>query len=298
VSRRAIGVDIGGTKIAVGAVSENGAIAALTTTPTLPERAFEEGLEAIVSAIGTVLDAAGWSVLDVCGIGIGCAGPLDLVRGTIENQFTLAGWKGCDIVTPLRERFGVPAWLENDADAALVGEVAFGAGRGCENVVMLTFGTGIGSGILVGGRIHRGHAGGHPEMGHVPVVDDGAICYCGRRGCLESVASGTAIAAAGRASAPDVFAARAAGDPGATRIVERALRATAVAAWSILHSFLPERLVLGGGLMEEHYEIFAEPVRLAIAATTLLPAGITVERAQRGSAAGLLGAARIAMERA
>jgi glucokinase len=273
VSRRAIGVDIGGTKIAVGAVSENGAIAALTTTPTLPERAFEEGLEAIVSAIGTVLDAAGWSVLDVCGIGIGCAGPLDLVRGTIENQFTLAGWKGCDIVTPLRERFGVPAWLENDADAALVGEVAFGAGRGCENVVMLTFGTGIGSGILVGGRIHRGHAGGHPEMGHVPVVDDGAICYCGRRGCLESVASGTAIAAAGRAS-------------------------TAVAAWAILHSFLPERLVLGGGLMEEHYEIFAEPVRLAIAATTLLPAGITVERAQRGSAAGLLGAARIAMERA
>lgn len=298
MSLRAIGVDIGGTKIAVGAVAENGAIAALTTTPTLPEQGFERGRDAIASAVDTVLAAAAWSVLDVCGIGIGCAGPLDPARGTIENRFTLPGWTGRDIVTPLRERFGVPAWLENDADAAVVGEAAFGAARGCANVVMLTFGTGIGAGILVGGRIHRGHAGGHPEMGHVPALEDGAICYCGRRGCLESVASGTAIGEAGKASAPAVFAAHAAGDPSAKRVVERALRATGIAAWTILHSFLPQRIVLGGGLMDEHYETFAEPVRRAIEAATLVPPGVTVERAQRGSAAGMLGAARIAMERA
>jgi glucokinase len=297
LSARAIGVDIGGTKIAVGAVDADGAIVAQTSVPTRPERGFERGLEAIAGAIESTLAQAGWSASDLAGIGIGCAGPLDPARGTIENRFTLPGWKGSDVVSPLRERFGVPAWLENDADAAAVGEAFAGAARGCANVVMLTFGTGIGAGILVAGEIYRGHAGEHPEMGHVPALEDGPPCYCGRGGCLESVASGTAIGSAGLGTAREVFAARTRGDAAAGWVVDRALRATGIATWAILHSFLPERVVLGGGLMDEHFELFAGPVRDAIAAAALVPRGVSVARAERGTAAGLVGAARIAMQR-
>ena len=297
MSAGAIGVDIGGTKIAVGAVDAEGAIVAQTSVPTWPERGFERGLEATLGAIESTLASAGWPARGLAGIGIGCAGPLDPARGTIENQFTLPGWKGRDVVTPIRERFAVPAWLENDADAAAVGEAFAGAARGCSNVVMLTFGTGIGAGILVGGAIHRGQAGDHPEMGHVPALEDGPPCYCGRSGCLESVASGTAIGSAGLGSARDVFAARARGDVAAARVIDRALRATGIVAWTILHSFLPERIVLGGGLMDEHYELFAEPVRQAIASARLVPHGASVVRAERGGAAGMVGAARIAMQR-
>ena len=165
-------------------------------------------------------------------------------------------------------------------------------------MVMLTFGTGIGSSARVGGRICRGAAGGHPEFGHLPVEPEGPACYCGRAGCFEAIASGTALGAMGRAlglaDSRAVLAAAAAGNPQAAALVERAVRATATAAWTILHTFMPRRIILGGGMMEDHYGTFAAAVRAQIQRAALLPRGqVDVAQAALGNDAGLVGAASL-----
>jgi len=296
----AIGIDIGGTKIAVGAVDAKGAIIARTEFATESALGFDRAVQRMASAIDQVVTQVGWGREELCGIGIGCAGPVNPKRGTIHNPYTLPGWDGCDIVTPLNKAFGVPVCLENDADAAVLGESFAGAARVCGNVVMLTFGTGIGSGILVDGRIYRGCQDEHPEMGHISIQPDCPGCYCGNKGCFESIASGSAITEAGRANnfrdSQHVFEAAGQGEPAAQRIVERAVRATATAAWTILHTFLPERIILGGGIIDDHYELFAAPIREAIAAATMVPRKhITVAKAQLGNGAGLVGAASLAL---
>ena len=191
--------------------------------------------------------------------------------------------------------------LENDADAAVLGECWVGAGRGFDPVVMLTFGTGVGGAALFGGRLHRGVGGEHPELGHLAVAPDGPVCYCGIRGCLESLASGTALGEAGRAQgwseAREVFAAARAGNPAATALVERARQAAATAAWTLFHTLLPERLVLGGGMVDTEFDLFAEAMRVRLApATQFTRSAVEVVRAVLGNDAGLVGAARLALD--
>jgi glucokinase len=250
----------------------------------------------IAEAAALVLRETGWSASELAGIGVGCAGPVDPVGGTIHNPHTLPGWTGGNIVAALGERFGCPVILENDADMALLGECRAGAGRGFDPVVMLTFGTGIGGGALSSGRILRGLGGEHPELGHVPVDPAGPPCYCGTRGCFETLGSGSALNAAAQAQglgdARELLARAAAGDPAAGLVRGRALAATATAAWTIVHTLLPERIILGGGMMDEHYEPFAAAVSEALSRATLIPAGrVGVAKAELGNRAGLVGAA-------
>jgi glucokinase len=301
--RTAIGIDIGGTKMAVAAADAGGRLLARATLPTEAEQGFARAVRRLAEAIESVLRQTGRVPAEVAGIGIGCAGPLDPQRGLINNPYTLTGWDRCDIVTPLRERFGVPVHLENDADAAALGECFVGAGRGVDPVVMLTFGTGVGGAVIRRGEIYRGVNGEHPELGHMAVRPDGPACYCGTRGCLESLASGTAIASAGRtagfADSRAVFAAARQGSEAACRIVEAALDAAATAAWTICHTFLPARLVLGGGIMEEHFDLFASRINERLAAATQFSrSAVTVVRAALGNDAGLIGAASLAFSRA
>jgi glucokinase len=296
-STLAAGVDIGGTKIAVGLVDAHGEILAQRSFPTEAALGFDRGVERIVAAIEDCLTKVSVSRKSLEGVGVGCAGPVHPKRGTIDNPYTLPTWDGVDIVSPLRATFDRPAVLENDADAAAVGEAYFGAGRGARSVVMLTFGTGVGSGILVDGRIYRGAADTHPELGHLPFDPAGPQCYCGVRGCLESLASGTAISAAGKATgfgdARGVFAALNAGNEQARAIIDRALCAVHTAAWTIQHSLLPERIILGGGIIDEHYNLFADAVRKAVENATLNPRGCTdVQQARLGNLAGIVGAAQ------
>lgn len=293
---KALGIDIGGTKIAVATVRGSAEIVRETQIPTESERGFASGATRIAEAAGQVLRETGWSAADLAGIGVGCAGPVDPVRGTIHNPHTLPGWTGGNIVEALGERFSCAVILENDADMALLGECRAGAGRGFDPVVMLTFGTGIGGAALVSGRILRGLGGEHPELGHVPVDAAGPLCYCGTRGCFETLASGSALDAVARAhgwgDARGLLTRAAGGDPAAEGARGRALLATATAAWTIAHTLLPERIILGGGVMDEHYEPFAAAVREALSRATLVPAGrIGVARAELGNRAGLVGAA-------
>ena len=261
----AIGVDIGGTRISVGVVGESGRVEGQLVFPTEPERGFAEAMEKLAGAIDELLESAECRREELVGVGIGCAGPVNPVTGTIHNPFTLPGWEGASPVRVLEERFGVPAYLENDADAAVLGEAYAGSARSFREVVMLTFGTGVGGGALVGGRVYRGMNGEHPEIGHLLVDPEGPECYCGMRGCLESLASGTALAKAGQAegfgSAAEVFERAGAGDEIASSLVDRAVAAVASAFWTILHTFMPEKVVFGGGLMEHQFEVFVPALR-------------------------------------
>jgi len=261
----AIGIDIGGTSTSVGVVRESGRIEAQRVFPTEPERGFEEAMQKIGRAIDGLLRSAECRREELVGVGIGCAGPVNPMTGTIHNPFTLPGWEGASPVRVLEERFGVPAYLENDADAAVLGEAHAGAARSLREVVMLTFGTGVGGGALVGGRVYRGMNGEHPEIGHILVDPEGPQCYCGIRGCLESLASGTALERAGQAEgfegAADVFEKAGAGNQSAASLVDRAVAGVASAFWTILHTFLPQKVVFGGGLMEHQFEVFVAALR-------------------------------------
>lgn len=294
--RAAIGIDIGGTAISLGLVREAGGIEGRRALPTEVQRGFADAMERISRAIEDLLGSAGRRRDQVAGIGIGCAGPVNPVTGTIHNPYTLPGWEGASPVRVLGDRFSVGAYLENDADAALLGEAHAGSARGMRDVVMLTFGTGVGGGALVGGRIYRGVNGEHPEIGHLCVDPRGPECYCGIRGCLESLASGTALADAGRAAglgdAAEVFERARLGDEAASSLVDRAVAAVASAFWTILHTFAPEMVVLGGGLMEGQFPVFAPALReKAQRAERAWGRRFRFSRAELGNDAGFVGAA-------
>jgi glucokinase len=291
----AIGVDIGGTKIGIARVNAEGAILERATLSTEAELGFGRAVQRLIARLEGLHALADRRL---AGIGIGCAGPVEPRQGLINNPFTLGGWDHCDIVSPLRDHFGVPVWLENDADAALLGECWCGAGRGFDPAVMFTFGTGVGGAAFVNGKIYRGAKGEHPELGHIAADPSGPACYCGLSGCLESIASGSAISAfgapAGFQSAPEVFAAARSGQEIAQAIIERAAQATAAAAWIVCHTFLPERIILGGGIMEEHFDLFARAVETRLdKATQFSRRSVSLARAAMGNEAGVLGAASL-----
>ena len=180
------GVDIGGTKIALALGSVDGEIIStrrfLTRVKAGPHRILDETIENIRELVE---EAEGRLV----GVGVGCAGPLDLDRGLVMSPPNLTGWDQFPIIELMRERLDVPVLLDNDANVAALGEYRYGAGRGFKNIVYITISTGIGGGIIVGGEIIRGVGGGAGEVGHMTVLPDGPECGCGARGCMEALCS-------------------------------------------------------------------------------------------------------------
>ena len=303
MSHYALGVDIGGTKIAIGAVDAAGAVRARRTIATEVEAGFDAALARLIRAIDEILAEAGGGAAAPAGIGLGCPGPFDEASGRIENSYTLPGWEGHDIVSPLAARYGTPVRLVNDADAALLGEALAGAARGVRVALMLTVGTGIGGAALIDGAILRGAAGEHPEIGHMAVDPAGPACYCGGRGCLEAIAAGPALARAGAefgyADAEAVFAAAAAGAAPARAILGRSADAMESAVWSLIHGFLPELLLIGGGIGERHFAFYRAAAERAVARAVLAPTGaVRVARAALGNDAGMVGAAALMLDSA
>jgi glucokinase len=256
--------------------------------------------------IGAVLKEAALPRTALSAIGIGCSGPVDPIAGTIDNPYTLPTWDGVNIVKPLRASYGVPVALENDADAAAMGEVWLGAGQGGRIVVMVTVGTGIGGGIIMDGRIYRGVDGTHPEIGHHCIDLSGPECYCGVRGCWEALASGPALAASARERMPErspesitgatVVADARGGNPIAREIVSQAAQATAMGVFNLMNLYAPDIVVLGGGVMEA-FDLFEPTIRSVVARNTMAPvAKIAIRQARLGNDAGLIGAARIALD--
>ncbi len=293
-----------------GGDASQGELLAVEQCELLAAQGPQAGLERIAGLVESL--AAKVAALGkgerLAGIGMGCTGPVDAQRGVIVNPGTLPGWVDVPVVEWLKQRFGVPACLENDADAAALGEYWMGAGRGTDRLYAITVGTGIGTACIIDGQVYRGVGGFHPEGGHLLVDPAGPACYCGGRGCWESLASGTAIAASMRAAleaqgalygawaercdGQAVADAARRGDTLALQVMERAADAFAQGLFSILMLFFPEMIVLSGGVMRS-YDLFQPAIaRTLQAASVYIPTGsVRVELARLGYYAGMYGAA-------
>ncbi len=258
-------IDIGGTKIALGLSDLEGRV-------TLPFRRFPTEIgrgphRIVAQALDELEKMVAEGGARVVAVGVGCGGPLSRSRGLILSPANLPGWDEFPIVSLIRERMDVPVELDNDANAAALAEHERGAGRGAESMVYMTISTGIGGGLILGGRLVHGVGDAAGEVGHMIVEPGGVPCGCGSRGCLETICSGTSIArraaehlARGERSSmlleggPENITARAvaeaarAGDPVAAEVWDETVEYLALGVGNVIAAFAPEAVILGGGV--------------------------------------------------
>ncbi len=296
--KRAIGVDVGGTKILAGLVADDGEVL------RRHERATPQDSEAHVVA---ELEAAVAELLDdsVAALGFGVPAPIDQRRGLLFQPVNTR-LANVPLRDHMQERFGLPVGLDNDANAAAIAEWRAGAGRGVDDVLMLTLGTGLGGGVISGGRPFRGNNGAGAELGHVVIVHDGRPCQgaCTGRGHLEAYVTGLAATAAAReAFGPSADAHRLVrlaneGEPAAIEILADIGRHLGSGMGSFVNVFGPHLLVIGGGFGVAAFD-HVMPSAIEVMRREALPPMrdmVRVERAQLGTAAGLIGAAFVAFE--
>jgi glucokinase len=285
-------VDIGGTKIAVGMLERDGRILAHKECPTCPERGWQAGLERICRRLRETAREAGG---ELEGIGVGCTGPVDPQTGTLGRIEFLPGWEGCQLVSELQNAFGVAVYLENDADAAALGEWAWGAGKDAKRFIYVTISTGIGAGMVFDGHLYRGVDGSHPEIGHHVIDPSGPQCSCGARGCWESLASGPALAArGGYPSASAVCQAAEGGETAACRAVEKEAYYLGLGIANLVTLFVPDLIALGGGVMRSRHLFWDKILQTIRENCGLVPFEKTrLVPAQLGGEVGLAGAAQV-----
>lgn len=294
------GIDIGGTKIAVAALSGRGEILARTEIETRAAEGAPRVIARLIQAMHSITPSG-----SLLGIGIGCTGPVDPRTGHVMNPYTLPTWADVDIVSPLAAEFKTDVVLENDCDAAALAEFWQGAAQGTQNAIYVTVGTGIGAGLILQGKLYRGVGMVAGEFGHTTIDYAGAPCYCGSRGCLEMYAAGPAIAKAyelktgvSDATARTVIEAALGRDAHAVHVIERAAYYLGAGLANLISLLAPDVIVLGGGVME-HFELFEPTIRDTISKNVALVPWqlVNITRAALGANAGVLGAAKGLLER-
>ncbi|HEY9285073.1 MAG TPA: ROK family protein [Pyrinomonadaceae bacterium] len=300
-------IDIGGTKIALGLSDPQGRPLGFRRFPTHVGR----GPHKIISqALDELEQMAREEGARVVAVGVGCGGPLDRARGLILSPANLPGWDEFPIVSLVRERLGVPVGLDNDANAAALAEHEYGAGRGAENMVYLTISTGIGGGLILGGRLLHGIGDAAGEVGHMIVVPGGAACGCGSRGCLETICSGTSIARRARERLADgtrqsvlleggadaitalaVAGAARAGDAVATEVWDETVEYLALGVGNVIAAFAPEAVILGGGVSTAGDQLLVPLRRRIQESVKIAPVErVRIEQAALGGDSGIYGA--------
>ena len=235
LTKEYIGIDIGGTKCAVVRGDEQGAVLEKLSFPTQDRE----------TTLTQIFDASQqlWTK-ETAAIGISCGGPLDAQKGVILGPPNLPGWDQVPITELLTRRFHVPAYLENDANACAVAEWRFGAGKGCDNMIFLTFGTGLGAGLILNGRLYRGACGMAGEVGHVRLFDEGHVGY-GKAGSFEGYCSGGGISQYGLGSAAQAAALAAKGDKTALKLWEHTGECLGRLLALLMDILNPDRIVIG-----------------------------------------------------
>ncbi|HET6650014.1 MAG TPA: ROK family protein [Candidatus Limnocylindria bacterium] len=311
-----LGIDIGGTKLAVGVATPDGRLLSDMRRPSDAADGPDAMIERVLDMSRAAVNDAGLTLDEVDAIGIGCGGPLDPWSGVILNALNNPGWVNVPLVARIEEGLGCPAHLDNDGNAAALGEHRFGAGRGVAHMVYLTISTGVGGGLILDHRLYHGANGNAGELGHISVrVSGGRPCHCGSIGCIEAYCSGTNIASrfrealAGGATsaiqrdpvditAEDVANAARDGDPLASTIWAESMELLGGGIVSIIHAFNPQRVVLGGGVTGAGDLLF-EPVRRVVSERAMpwLAEPVRIVPAELGEMAGVLGAVAVALER-
>jgi glucokinase len=309
-----VGLDVGGTTMKAGVVDDTGRPLGSVSVPTQAERGQEFGLRQMCETIRQAVAAAGVRMDRIVAIGVATPGLMDIPAGIILDPPNLRPWKDVPVRQHVQGEFGIPTAFQNDANAAAYGEFWAGAGRSARSLVMFTLGTGIGGGIILGGRVLEGEHSHGAELGHVRVeLTRPRLCTCGRHGCLEAYAAAPAVvkrarealAADGGRSAlhdvqrrhgeltcRDVFAVADAGDDLAGRVAEDTAFYLAVGATNLMHAIDPDMVVFGGGMIAAG-ERFLERIRHHVRQLAFpIPAQRTqVRYAQLGADAGFIGAA-------
>lgn len=305
-----IGIDLGGTNIAVGIVDENGKIIAQDSTPTLAERPIEELVDDMVSVSRRVMAAAGLTEKDIKAIGVGSPGSVVNETGTIAYANNIR-MKNVPLAELIGKQLDLPVNLENDANAAAFGEYVI---NGCNagTFVFITLGTGVGGGVVIDGKIFRGFNGAGAELGHMTLVHNGEPCSCGKNGCWESYASVTALihqtkaameknpdslmhditAKEGKVSGRTAFDAAKLGDAAAKQVVDTYIEYVADGIVSMVDLFQPEKLIIGGGISKEG-DYLLNPIKKYVEAydyNKYLPK-TKIEIATLFNDAGIIGAA-------
>ena len=306
-----IGVDIGGTNIKIALVDFEGKIIYSNTTPTRAEMGFEAGVANIKQAIKDLMQETNESAKTIEAIGFGLPGQIDYKAGMVKNPPNIPGWINIPLGKLIEDEFQIPTKLDNDVRCAALGELNFGAGKGCENLICITIGTGIGSGIVLNGKLVRGASNAAGEIGHIKMtLEKGPLCGCGDHGCFEAYASGPSIVTmakefiSGGKSAkykematdgiitPYIVAQAALqGDAVSLQIFKQIGEIIGVGLSSVINLLNPEKIIIGGGVADAG-EILLEPIRKTIEdrAMPIQKEAVKVVPAQLANAAGVIGA--------
>ncbi|MBS3733299.1 MAG: ROK family protein [Phycisphaerae bacterium] len=314
-----IGIDLGGTYIKFVALDAMYALGEVIALPTPAGDGAEAVADCIAEGARRVMNARGIAAEAVLGVGIGAPGPLRISEGVVVAMPNIPGMKDAPLAQMVSERLGRPAVLENDANAAALGEFLCGAGEKARLMVLLTLGTGVGSGVILDGQVFHGGGEQAPELGHMIIVPDGEPCNCGQRGCLERYCSATFMAArarrqieqdgcdgelarrlkdTGTIGSKDVEDAAAAGDALAAQQWDEMTRYLALGCVNICRIYDPDEIVLAGGMVKAG-EVLLRPVRehFAKLTWTLAPVRTEITLAQLGNDAGAIGAAGVAWQK-
>jgi glucokinase len=318
--RLIIGVDIGGTKIAAGIVDSKGEIKCQTRTPMVSDNGAGAGLAAVISAIDAISASDPQKRSRVRGIGICSPGPLDPKTGVVVNPPNLPCWRNFPLAAEVAKVYGVPVRIDNDANGAALAEVRWGAGRGHDTVFYATIGTGIGTGIVFGGRIYHGRTGAAGEGGHMSIDYRGPRCGCGKPGCIEILAAGPAIARRAQAKLSEapgrhskildlangniadvtsemVGEANAGGDNLAKEVLLETVEVLSLWLSNVVDLLDPDVLIVGGGVAAMLCPLFDEiRSRLPKYCVNSRCQEIPLLRARYGADAGVAGAAALCSE--
>ena len=321
LTKPVLAVDIGGSKILTALFSPAGKMLTNVIHPTLPDEGVSAVIERLCRNMDKFLEENSLKSSQIVGIGIACAGGIDTGRGVVVTPSpNLPDWADVPLAKILHQRFGIDVFIVNDASAAALGEHRYGAGKGVKNLVLFTLGTGIGGGIIVGGKLYLGAVGGAGELGHMTVEANGPRCGCGNTGCLEMLASGRAIERDAvsrirqgaksslsemmkgemeKITAAQVGTAARNGDPLACDIIARAAYYLGIGMVNVVNIFNPEMVIIGGG-MAELGDILLEPGRRMVAERAFSVSSRTVHivTALLGNEAGVYGAAAFVLDRA
>ena len=318
MGRHILGIDLGGTKVMAAVLDPAGVIIARARAKTRGWRDDEEVFATIAGVGGRAIEEAGIDQDQLAAVGIGAPGPIDFDTGYIIETANLR-FKNFPLGPRIAEHFGRPAIIENDVNAGMYGEFKAGAAVGTKDVLGVFVGTGIGGGLILNGALYRGFNNGAAEIGHMIVQAGGPRCGCGNRGCLEAMASRTAITrdiqnAIKRGkrsvvsrkvarknavlSGKELKAAYDSGDELITKIVHRAARLIGIGIGSLLNVLGPEMVVLGGGLVEAFGDDFVNRIDLTARKTAfeINSRNVRIIRTKLGDDAGVIGSAALARE--
>ena len=263
MTKYAIGIDIGGTKISLVLGTDKGKILARREIATRTGAGTRDCVKALASNLRALILQSCIPPKKILGVGVGCPGAVDPSKDTLPRSPNLPGWAGLPLKSLLKQAAGLPVYVANDANAAVLGESLFGAGKKVRDLVYITVSTGIGGGIILNGRPYEGAGCVAGEIGHISIVPEGKKCACGKRGCLEAYASGTAIARFYRDAkkknvrgAKEVGLAARAGDKLAVASYRKAAYYLGIGLANLMNILNPEMIVIGGGVLKSAHKIF------------------------------------------